>query len=273
MSVGGVTSKPHTPPRDPTFDYGELKRKVRTERKLARMPNRAHRACFWTWPWGHVYKRTKDELIYQVWECAVCGKTKSDAVTPNQHSISDDFARVRKTLVLGGSIFRSESLDALTRIEEQYAAQEDIAVMRLRKIEALQEQLEVLQNGCEQALLLLERHRFMADAEAKVVRAVLIAALDSDPTQMPTGHIAFSDETAAFLGAKAKAEGMDSSPTSAPVNTSSPSTGGDGTGSVTPAYAGAEESTPTSTYDGLVAPTKDDSEECHNESSPTKEPS
>jgi hypothetical protein len=50
----------------------------------------------------------------------------------------------------------------------------------------LEEQLEVLRNGCEQALLLLERHRFMADREAKVVRAVLISALDSNPAKKPS---------------------------------------------------------------------------------------
>lgn len=43
----------------------------------------------------------------------------------------------------------------------------------------LEEQLEPLQNACEQALLLLERKRFEDDPESKIVRAVLRAALES----------------------------------------------------------------------------------------------
>lgn len=38
---------------------------------------------------------------------------------------------------------------------------------------------ELLQNACEQALLLLERERFAGDSEATVVRAVLRSALVS----------------------------------------------------------------------------------------------
>lgn len=68
--------KPLAPPDDPSYDYGELKRKAREERKRARMPRRVHRACFWTWPWGHIYKRTNFTVISQTWKCAVCGNTK-----------------------------------------------------------------------------------------------------------------------------------------------------------------------------------------------------
>lgn len=39
--------------------------------------------------------------------------------------------------------------------------------------------IQSLRNGCEQALLLLERERFADDPEAKVVRAVLKGALAS----------------------------------------------------------------------------------------------
>jgi hypothetical protein len=43
-----------------------------------------------------------------------------------------------------------------------------------------QAEVERLRNGCEQALLLLGRKRFKDDSEAKVVSAVLCAALAND---------------------------------------------------------------------------------------------
>jgi len=43
--------------------------------------NKAHRACFWTWPWGHVYRVKETIYAKSGWcdllECAVCGKTKA----------------------------------------------------------------------------------------------------------------------------------------------------------------------------------------------------
>jgi len=66
--------------------------------------------------------------------------------------------------------FRSDE-DGMKRYEE-FTADEFRGIF---------EQLEALRNGCEQALLLLERERFLADPECKVVRAVLRSAIDSSP--------------------------------------------------------------------------------------------
>ena len=53
----------------------------------------------------------------------------------------------------------------------------DFLVHRVNTYDALVGEIELLANGCEQALLLLERKRFKDDGEAGIVRAVLLAAL------------------------------------------------------------------------------------------------
>lgn len=50
--------------------------------------------------------------------------------------------------------------------------------MIVDEIQHYMEATSRLRNGCEQALLLLERQRFAEDSEAKVVRAVLRGALN-----------------------------------------------------------------------------------------------
>lgn len=42
-------------------------------RSKARFERKARRACFWTWPWGHLYEKTQGDIL-AYWACKVCGK-------------------------------------------------------------------------------------------------------------------------------------------------------------------------------------------------------
>lgn len=55
----------------------ELKARAVAERKAARARDKSHRQCFWTWPWGHVWKYDRGPVAPLMhWKCAACGKTK-----------------------------------------------------------------------------------------------------------------------------------------------------------------------------------------------------
>ncbi|HSE45634.1 MAG TPA: hypothetical protein VLA89_09950 [Gemmatimonadales bacterium] len=74
-----------------------------------------------------------------------------------------------------------ECSDHRERILEQLESYERVEQNHLNFLAAAENHIEELRNGCEQALLLLERQRFEDDPEAKVVRAVLKGALGSNP--------------------------------------------------------------------------------------------
>lgn len=95
----------------------------------------------------------------------------------------------------GGWSFEETQLlrDGLVHLQEQLEATAEArdsamagAIARSDELRELREELKALENGCEQALLLLERKRFEDDPEAKVVRAVLKGALGSNPPKRPS---------------------------------------------------------------------------------------
>jgi hypothetical protein len=50
----------------------------RTERQRRRDVRRIHRACFWTWPWGHRWEVIEGSGGYGYWDerCVGCGWVK-----------------------------------------------------------------------------------------------------------------------------------------------------------------------------------------------------
>jgi hypothetical protein len=56
-------------------DIVELKKKLYEELqqdKIIKEQSRKQSKCFWTWPWGHLYKGTQ----HFEESCQVCGKTR-----------------------------------------------------------------------------------------------------------------------------------------------------------------------------------------------------